>query len=281
MSPVSYSTIHPTQFELTPCRVNYKGVDLGATKGNVKVTIEEKLAKLVSDQLGDTIIDQKVSGFMAKVETSLDETQIKANWAVVFPAHKLVTDNLGNQSFYFDSQIGISMRSLAGPLILHPLSRVDSDKTGDILIYLATSEPKSDYVFSPSEQNVLKLAWDMYPDFTTQPPRFLLFGDPSIGIVNATAGAATAGTGNVGNGLVTGIAVNNSGTETEIITMLCVTPGSSGAFFVSGSQTGPQGLAKIGTTFNSAEISFLVSTGGTPFALNDSFTIATTAANFV
>ena len=37
MSPVSFATITPGNFELTPCRVNYKGVDLGATLGNVKV----------------------------------------------------------------------------------------------------------------------------------------------------------------------------------------------------------------------------------------------------
>lgn len=277
----SFSTIHPNQFELTPCRVNFKGVDLGATKGNVKVMIEEKLADLKSDQLGDTVIDRKVSGFNAKVETSLDETQLKSNWKVVFPAHHLVTDNLGNQSFYFDSQVGASMRALAGPLVLHPLSRPDTDKTGDILIYLATAEPKSDYVFSSSEQNTLKVIWDMYPDFVTTPPRFMLFGDPSIGIVPATAGPAVAGTGNIGNGTVTGITVFSGSTQTESVTLLCVTPGSGGTFFISGSQSGPLGLAKVGTTFNSAPISFLINTGATAFATNDSFTIATTAANFI
>jgi len=282
MSPTSFATLHPTQFELTPCRVTYKGVDLGATKGNVKVTIEEKISPLKADQLGDTVIDQKVSGFNAKIETSLDETQLKSNWLVVFQAHKLVTNPItGQQNFYFDSQVGASMLSFAGPLILHPLSRPNSDLSGDIMIYLATAEPKSDYIFSPTEQNALKVVWDMYPDFTTQPPRFMLFGDPSIGIIPASAGAAIAGTGNVGNGTITGIAVYSGTTKNETITLQCVTPGSAGAFYVSGSQSGPLGLAAIGANFVSAEIALLINTGATAFALNDSFMIATSAANYI
>src|SRR5271165_7098147 len=149
----SFATINPVNFELTPCRVTYNGVDLGATKGNVKVAIEEKLSKLTADQLGDTMIDQRSSGFNAKVETTLDEINLKSNWLVVFPMHKLYTDPItGKQSFFFDSQVGASQRSFAAPLILHPLSRPDTDKSGDILIYLATAEAKSGVTFSPSEQ---------------------------------------------------------------------------------------------------------------------------------
>lgn len=276
----SFATIHPTEFELTPCRVTYKGIDLGATLGNVKVTVEEKLSELKSDQLASTIIDRKTSGFTAKIETELAETQLKSNWNVIFPAHKLVTDSHGNQSFYFDSTVGTSMRDLAGPLVLHPLSRPDTDLTGDILVYLATAEGKADYTFSPTEQQKMKVSWDMYPDFTTQPPRFLLFGDPTIGLINAMAGSATAGTGNTGNGTVTNITVFNGTTETEVISLQCVTPGTGGAFFISGSQSGPLGIAAIGTTFNSNPISFLINNGVVAFALNDSFTIATTAANY-
>lgn len=284
MSPTSFASINPGNFELTPCRVNYKGVDLGATLGNVKVTVEEKLSELKSDQLASTIIDHKTSGFNCMVETTLAETQLKDNWKVIFPAHKLIQDNLGNKSFYFDSQVGVSMRDLAGPLILHPLSRVDADKTGDILIYLATAEGKADYTFSPTEQQKMKVIWHMYPDFATQPARFMLFGDPSIGVTPASAGAAIAATGNVGNGTVGSITVYSGTTETETIALQCVTPGPSGTavFFVSGTQSGPLGLAKVGTSFiaNPQVVSFLVTGGGVNFAVNDSFTIATVAANF-
>lgn len=284
MSPVSFATITPGNFELTPCRVTFKGVDLGATKGNVKVSIEETLANLTADQLGTTVIDKRSSGFKCTVETTLDETQNKNNWKTVFPMHKLITnETTGQQSFFFDSQVGASQRSFAGPLILHPLSRPNTDLSGDIMLYLATAEAKSGYEFSPTAQNGLKIDWMMYPDFTTSPPRFMQFGDPSIGIVNAFTGAATAATGNTGNGNVSNITAFNGSTLTETVTALCVTPGTGGNFFVSGSVGGPYGLAAIGTTFNApgGEISLKVNNGGTAFALNDSFSIATTASNYM
>lgn len=277
----SFSTITPGAFELTPCRVTYGGVDLGGTD-KVTVKIEEKLAPLKADQLGDSFIDQKVSGFKMTIETALDETLLKSNWKVVFPAHALVTE-AGETAFYFDSQVGQSMRALAKPLILHPLSKVDSDKSSDVNVYLATANPVSSIDFSSQDQQKLKVTFDVYPDFTTQPPRWMLYGDPAVGLEDATASAAVAATGNVGNGTVGSIAVNNGTTKTETITLLCLTAGTGANFSVTGTQSGPLGVASNGITFNAPdnEIAFLITGGGTPFALNDSFTIDTTAANYV
>jgi len=277
---VSFSTITPGNFELSPCRVNYGGIDLGATD-KVKVKIEEKLSPLKADQMGDTIIDQKVSGFKVTIETSLDEIQLKNNWKVVFPAHKLVSSG-GNTMFYFDSQIGASMVSFAKVLILHPLSKPNTDKSTDMYIYLATAMPTSEVDYSSTDQQKLKVTFDIYPDFTTQPARFMLYGDPTVGLVDATAGAATAGTGNVGADTVTGITVNNGATKTETISLLCVTPGATGLFNVSGSLSGPLGSATVGTSFNAfgSEIGFTINNGSPSAAVGDTYTIATTAANY-
>lgn len=275
MSPLSYSAITPGNLELTPCRVTYKNVDLGATLSNVSVKIEEALAELKADQLGSTVIDKKVSGFKATIETELAETQLKANWKVVFPAHKLVVSG-SDRLFLFDSQVGLSMLSIAGALKLHPLSRADADLAGDILIYKATAQGKADYEYSPSAQNKLKVIWDVYPDFTTTPPRFLIFGDPAIGVTAATAGSATAGS-NTGNGSVGSIAVNNGYTQTETITLLAL---DATHFQVSGSNSGQLGVATISVAFSASQIGFTITAGGTAFVANDSFTIATVAANY-
>jgi hypothetical protein len=280
MSPVSFSSISPGQFELTPCRVTYKGVDLGATLGNVVVKIEESLSELKSDQLGSTIIDKKVSGFKVTIETELAEIQLKDNWKVVFPSHKLVTSG-SDKIFYFDSTIGSSMRDLAGQLVLHPLSKVNADKSADILVWLATAEGKADISFSPSDQQKLKVTWSMYPDFTTSPPRFMLYGDPAVGLVAASAGSATAGTGNTGNGTVGSITPYSGHTKDETITLQCVTAVTNGGkFFVSGSTSGALGIATVGSSFVSSVISFTIADGATDFAVNDTFSIATVAANY-
>lgn len=276
----SNSVITPGNFELSPCRVKYKGVDIGATLGNVVIKTETALAELKSDQLGSTVIDHRVSGHKFTIVTQFAEVKFKENWKILFPMHKLVT-NGGQTLFYFDSEVGYSQISQAGALNLHPLSLPDSDLSEDFNIYLAAAEGKADYTFSPSEQVKLTCTWNVYPDFTTIPPRFYSFGDPSIGLVNASAGSATAGTGNTGNGTVSSISVFSGVTKTETITLTCVTPSTnSGSFYVSGSQSGALGIATVGQTFNSNVISFLINDGSTDFALNDNFDIDTTAANY-
>jgi hypothetical protein len=275
----SNSTITPGNFELSPCRVKYKGVDVGATLGNVIVKIETALAELKSDQLGSTFIDHRVSGHKITIVTSFAEVKFKENWKIIFPMHKLVTQG-GATLFYFDSEIGYSLASQAGMLSLHPLSLADSNLSEDFNVYLAAAEGKADYTFSPSEQVKLTCTWNVYPDFTTTPPRFFSFGDPSVGLIDASAGAATAGTGNVGNGTVSGISVINGYTKTETISLQCVTPGATGTFFVSGSLSGALGLAPVGLSFSSSVIGFTVNDGSIHFSVHDSFTIATTAANY-
>jgi len=280
MSNLSFANIQPGQFELTPCRVTYKGVDLGSTNGNVVVKIEDAMAELKSDQLGSTVIDHKISGFKVTIETSLSQTKMKENWKVVFPTHKLIEDG-ANKAFFFDSTVGQSLRDQAGVLILHPLSKPDADKSGDIMIYLAAADGKSDLPFGPSEQQKLKTVWNMYPDFSTTPPRFMFFGDPDVGLEDATAGAASAGGGNVGNGTVSDIEAYSGATLTETITMQCVAEEADGGqFYVSGSQSGALGMAEVGTPFVSDVISFTINDGSTDFDVGDSFTIATVAANY-
>jgi hypothetical protein len=277
----SFANIQPNFLELTPCRVTYKGVDVGATLGNVVVKISDKLSDLKADQLGTTIVDKRVSGQVYTVEFEIAQVQEKTNWKILFPPHQLVEQG-GNTGFYFDAQIGYSMRSGAGQLVLHPLSKADTDKSEDFLFYLAASEVTSDFGFSPTEQVKMKCTMTIYPDFTTQPSRFFFFGDPAIDLVPASAAAAVAGTGNVGNGTVSGITAFSGVTKTETVSMQCVTAGTGGSFYVLGSSSGPLGLATVGIGFNASggEIAFLINNGGTPFAVNDSFTIATTAANY-
>lgn len=276
----SFANVNPQYLELSPCRMTYGGVDLGGTD-KVSVKIEESLAELKADQIGSGPIDKKVSGLKITIETALVETQLKDNWKVLFAAHKLVTQS-GNSAFYIDSQVGQSMADLSKVLILHPLSKVNTDLSGDIYVWKATAMPSSNLDFSSSDQQKLKVTFDVYPDFTTQPPRYAMFGDTAIGLVDATAGAATAGTGNTGNGTVSGITVTDN-TPTETVTLECVTAVTNGGVFnVNGSFGGPYGLATVGIGFSSPnnEIAFLINDGSTDFVVGDSFTIDTVAANY-
>jgi len=275
----SFANINPGNLELSPCRVTFKGVDLGATTGNVAIKLADAMSELYADQLGKTPIDKRISAQKYTVEFEIAEVQDKSNWQVIFPAHKLVTQN-GFTSFYFDAQIGYSQRSQAGVLILHPLSKADTDLSEDFMFYLAASDETSDWTFSPTEQVKMKVTMAVYPDFSVQPSRFLIFGDPTIGIIPATFSAAVAGTGNVGNGTVSGIAVFSGVTPTEVVTMQCLQAGTGGQWVVNGSVAGPLGTATVGINFNSPVLAFHINSGGVPYAVNDTFTIATTGANY-
>lgn len=272
---LSYATLNPQYTELSPCRVTFKGIDLGGTTGNVIIKPEDATAPIKMDQLGETNIDWKISGFNMTIETNIAEVQLKDNWKVVFPTHKLVTQG-GQKLFYFDATIGARLSDFAGLLTLHPLSRPDSDKNGDINVWLAIAEGKSQLNFSPKDQQILKLVWHLLPDFTTTPVRFFAYGDLAVGLVAATHGTATAGS-NTGNGTVGSITVYSGVTKTETITLTAL---SATKFDVEGSLSGPLGIATTGLTFNSPELSFLITVGGTAFVANDSFTISTTAANY-
>lgn len=275
---VSSANLTVANFQLTPMRVTYKGVDLGGTTGNVSVSIETKLSPIKADQLGDTDLDDVVSGMAIMVSFEIAEVKSMDRWKTVFPFFKQV--GTGPTAMYFDSQIGHKASDEAGVLILHPLELPDANLNADYKFYKCTAQAKSELVFGPTDQVKLKVEFKIYPDLSVYPARFLTYGDPTIGLVAATAGApAFSGTG---NGTMTSVVAYSGQTATETITATCVTAVANGGVFnVNGSLSGALGLATVGVNFNSSKISFIINDGATDFIVGDAFTVATTAANYV
>lgn len=281
----SFANVLTANMELSPCRVNFKGVDLGGTLENVVVRPSFSKAEIKADQSGDTVRDRRVSGLNIQVETALTEVQLKDIWKVVFPHAKLVTSG-PNKQMYWQAAVGDSDLANAGILLLHPLSKVDADLSGDFKFFKACAEAISEYTLSPTDQAMLKIIWNILPDDSVSPERFFIHGDPAIGLVAAAAAAAVPGGGNVGDGTVTGVAAFTGFTKTETITMTCVTAvANGGVFAVSGSISGPLGLATVGVGFvapvDEQVIAFTINDGAVDFAVGDTFTIATTAGNYV
>jgi len=275
------ANIQTTNMQLGPCRVNFKGVDLGGTTGNVTVRVTFEKANIVADQSGTTVRDRRVSGMTIQVETELVETANKSIWKTVFP-HAALVGTAPNQQLTFYSNIGDSDLLNAGELILHPLYKADADKSADHKFFKACADATSEYVMSPTDQSKLKIIWNILPDDSVVPNLFYLHGDPSIGLVDATASTPTfVGTG---NGTMTGVAVYNGFTKTETIYATCVTKVTNGGVFhVRGSVSGSLGLATVGTAFTAEgnQISFTINDGTIDFELGDEFQVATTAANYV
>lgn len=279
--PVSFAQTDTAQMELSPAKVIFDGVDMGGTAGNVKVSIQYTKAEMKIDQTGETVVDRRVSGLTCKIETVISEIQNKQNWKVAMPNANKV--GVGPYSVYFQSKLGESDYALAKTLVLHPLSKADIDKAGDFNFYKVCAESATEITYGPTEQQGLKIVWNVYPDTATTPSRFFTYGDPTIGIVHATAGIPVfTGTG---NGVMSAVSVFDGYTITESIVAKCVgVPAANESnWVVQGSVSGVLGYFQIVSgsfSFVCPKIAFTLADGTTDFILNDQFAIATTASNF-
>lgn len=181
----SIPQVTPTLMELTPCRVYFKPpgatgfTDLGGTLGNVTIAAKYMKAEIKADQLGETVLDRRVSGTEITVTTELTEVLNKDNWLVVFPHATQVTG--ATDAIDFLSNIGSGDLSNSGELKLHPQSIDDSDPQYDHTFYKACASAESELVLSPTEQSRLKLVWNVLPDTSvTGQPRFYRFGDADL-----------------------------------------------------------------------------------------------------
>lgn len=276
----SSATINLSNINISPCRLTFGGVDLGAVEGDVTVTTEVPMSEIKVAQLGATVVDMVSNG---------GNLRIKARLLEVTPAQlKRLLPNMaqiGSTGVYAYNNIGDKFSSYAKELILHPLSQNDADKSKDVLFYKAVATGVGEIPYSNETITGFEIEFVALPDFTTSPARFAFLGDPAIGITNASAAGAVAGGGNVGNGTVGSIAVSNAATKTETITLTCIDEATNGGeFHVTGSSPARSlGVASVGSLFTAddSSIQFLISDGATDFAEGDSFTIATTAANYI
>lgn len=289
----SNATVTVADIVLSPMRVTFtppggSAHDLGGTTGGVTLSIKTDLAEIMVDQLGKTTLDQAVAGHHFQIKLDLAELTDKLRiWKTAFPYMNLVTDGSGHYLGIFVSQIASRMAAMAGVLLLHPLSLADGDHSQDITIELAACQSAAEVKYGPDKQSGLACTFQVYPNMSVIPARFMRYGDTSIGVVNATAAAAVPGS-NTGNGAITLPVAFNGATVTETVTILCIAKdsGNGNIFSVTGSVSGLLGnvilAAANGSVFNfvSSKLTFTITQGTVEFVDTDSFTIATVASNY-
>lgn len=184
---VSFATVTPTNMELTPMRVDYKPagasdfIQLGGTLGNIVLSFKYMKADIKADQLGETVLDRRVSGLEITCTTELTEVKDKQDiWATIFPAGTLVTSG-SDVAFDFKSGVGTGDQDTAGVLRLHPLSIAPSgDETYDYYFYKACASSESEITYGPTEQARMKVVWNILPDTSVVPARFARYGKSTI-----------------------------------------------------------------------------------------------------
>jgi hypothetical protein len=175
---MSFATVTTSNMELTPMRVSFDGVDLGGTLGNVVISAKYAKSNILADQSGSTVRDRRVSGVEITVTTEVSEIKNKDIWKVVFPHATLVST--GTAALDFNDNIGDSDSANAAVLLLHPLSKADSDLTTDYTFYKAVASAESSITYGPNEQARLKIVWNILPDESATPNQFFRFGDPAV-----------------------------------------------------------------------------------------------------
>lgn len=279
--PFTNATVDVQKMDLTPMQVTFQGTDIGGTLGNAVITFKYEKADIKADQFGTTPLDKRISGMLTTITTEFTQVQDMDKMKLLFPNLDLATSG-PNKIVRMANRVGVSDYDSAGILTLHPLNKGPSDHSQDWTFLKAHPTEESEVVYGPTEQAKMKIVWTVFPDNSSASYAMWIHGDPSVGLIAASAGSAVPGS-NTGNGTVSGIGVFSGSTKTETITMTVVgVPSSNHANFeVHGSLSGPLGIATLGVSFNSPEISFTINDGATDFVIGDSFTIATTAANYV
>jgi len=178
MSVPSFSTIDPTKMIISPSRVTFDGLDLGGTSGNVTVTFGYKKSDVKADQIGDTILDRFNSGIDIKVTTEFLEVLDLSKVETLFPAATYISASPG--ALQFNSAITTRDSDNAKILILHPLFQDTASENKDWYFWKAVPTEESEFVMSPTEQSKLKIVWQILPDVSVTPYRFMRYGDKDL-----------------------------------------------------------------------------------------------------
>ena len=118
--------------QLGPCRVTYKGRDMGHTIGGVTVTYKPKFHDVKVDKYGDSIVEKFLVGEALEAEANL------AEWTLANLTDAIAESTAqGDDSISMGSVSGKKASDQGGLLVLHPLAYADSVRDYDVSIYKA------------------------------------------------------------------------------------------------------------------------------------------------
>lgn len=154
----------PSNIRLGACSVTWGGVDLGYTQGGVTVTISSSKHDTKVDQEGDTPVDSYVMSRTVSVKVPMAETTVDKLATILGTTGG--TEASGVLSV--TTGVGISMRSGAKPLVLHPTSKASTDTSEDFTIPLANTTGDVTFAYEVDKERVFEVTFDAFPDATTK-----------------------------------------------------------------------------------------------------------------
>jgi len=148
--------------DLGPCVVEWKGSEIGRTRGGVIHRDTESAEGIYTDQTGTTKIDTITTGRVCEVETPFTRLTV-AQFALVTggasatSSHAVVVSN---------TNVGTSLYDNADALILKPIKDgvAETDENKWLKYFKAAPRADHELTFDESNQRVFRTFWEIFPD---------------------------------------------------------------------------------------------------------------------
>lgn len=164
-----YTNTNADNVQLGTCSVVFGSNDLGLTKGGVEVTVSTETHKVTVDQFGQTEINEYIMGRTAMVKVPMAETDIQ-KFSYVIPGSTIVTDSVSpatKKKLLVKSDVGLSLRTYAQKLVLHPIALAASSKLQDFVMPICSPKGEFNFAFKLDEERVYNVEFTGYPDLST------------------------------------------------------------------------------------------------------------------
>jgi hypothetical protein len=151
--------------KLGTCKITYGGVDLGLTAGGVEVEVATTTHETKVDQLGESVVNEFITGRTVMAKCPLVETTID-NLVNIMPGATKVIDGSDSTLIRVDvgTSVGVSLLENAQELILHPISLADADVSEDFIIPLAGVAGALSFAYKLDQERTYVAEFKGYPD---------------------------------------------------------------------------------------------------------------------
>lgn len=152
-----------TQVEIEgPCRLTFKGVDIGHTLDGIVLTVDRSFADVLVDRYGSMPIDKVLTGVSAKLKFKLAQFNVR-NFDIAMPETSTYDGAVGDRAD-IGADAGYSLRADAGLLVIHPLKYAVGDLSHDINIYRAVNTNTMELSYKIDEQLAVEVEMEALVD---------------------------------------------------------------------------------------------------------------------
>lgn len=154
--------VNTENVKLGVCTVTFGGIDLGATKGGVEVTLDTNTYEVKIDQFGETPVKAIVTGRSAKVKVPMAETDLD-KLAAVLPGITKRAISTVTKGLKIDIGINTDLLASAKELKLHPYGVPTNETDEDFGLFNAGASASLSFSYQTNQERVYEVEFTGYP----------------------------------------------------------------------------------------------------------------------